>query len=314
MNTYPYIRFPLVGGLSGKAISYADANIAPMPLIAQPGMVHNGMPTADFGLMNGSCSYPDVCSYRRKFGLLIPSTNTSMEYELWKIIFQNQGASFLDGIGLHTANVMTPKPQLATTADLLQYKEQFLSGLKIAVDQVLLAQPQYLIMGMSLEHIIKGIEGVRQPLLEVERYSGLSCAGWHDAAHAALQKVNAKRIGMLTAFDATGNANAAQLFRDLGYEVVASFGFACANAMHIAHVPNWAKEKAITDYLATSDNRLDAIVQCGTNMSLMDVVESVEPKIGIPILGINAITFWYALRENGFLGALQGAGQILRDF
>ncbi len=34
----------------------------------------------------------------------------------------------------------------------------------------------------------------------------------------------------------------------------------------------------------------------------------------IPILGINAVTFWYALRENGFEGALVGAGRLLREF
>jgi maleate isomerase len=247
MNIYPNVKHRIIGALSGREITIADANIPPMPAIAVPGIIYNGNPIVDFGLIDSALAYPDVCSFKRKFGLLIPATNTSMEYELWKIIFNNSGTNGLDGIGLHTANVLTPKPQLATKEDLLQYKEQFLSGLKTAVDQILLAQPQYLIMGMSLEHIIKGIEGVRAPLIDVERYSGLSCAGWHDASHAALKKINAKRIGLLTAFDATGNENAAQMFTDLGYEVVASVGFSCANAMHIAHVPNWAKEKAIME-------------------------------------------------------------------
>jgi len=30
---------------------------------------------------------------------------------------------------------------------------------------------------------------------------------------------------------------------------------------------------------------LDAVVQCGTNMSLIDVSEKLEPVVGIPILG-----------------------------
>ena len=45
------------------------------------------------------------------------------------------------------------------------------------------------------------------------------------------------------------------------------------------------------ELLATTDNKLDAIVQCGTNMSLIDVSERLEPVLGIPILGINAVTF-----------------------
>ncbi len=29
---------------------------------------------------------------------------------------------------------------------------------------------------------------------------------------------------------------------------------------------------------------------------------------------VNAMTFWYALRENGFEEALVGAGKLLREF
>jgi maleate isomerase len=50
------------------------------------------------------------------------------------------------------------------------------------------------------------------------------------------------------------------------------------------------------------------------NPSLIDVTEKLEPVLGIPILGINAVTFWYALRENGFQGALMGAGRLFREF
>ena len=104
------------------------------------------------------------------------------------------------------------------------------------------------------------------------------------------------------------------MFEELGFEVVSSVGFACANALHIAHVPDWAKGKAILKLLATSANRLDAVVQCGTNMSLIDVTQKLEPMLGIPILGINAVTFWYALRENGFEGPLTGGGRLLQEF
>jgi maleate isomerase len=49
-------------------------------------------------------------------------------------------------------------------------------------------------------------------------------------------------------------------------------------------------------------------------MSLVDVAERLEPVINIPNLGINAVTFWYALRENGFTGSLQKSSRLLREF
>ena len=201
-----------------------------------------------------------------------------------------------------------------TEEDLIEYKRQFLGGLTAAVDSALLAEPQYLIMGMSLEHIISGIDGIRAPMKDLEAHSGLAWATWHDAVEAALNKYDAKRIGIMTPFDKKGNESAARMFEDLGFEVVSSVGFSCANALHIAHLPEWAKEKAIMELLANETNELDAVVQCGTNMSLINVSEKLEPILGIPVLGINATTFWFALRENGFDNPLDGGGRLLRDF
>jgi len=304
----------IIGKLSGKQITIPDVDVPPMPSLAPPGVVHNGKRAEHFGAIDSSRGYPDARSFRRKFGLIIPATNTSMEHELWSIIFSNQGPHGLKGVGLHTANVVTPKPQLKTEADIQEYKRQFLGGLKSAVDTASLAQPQYMIMGMSLEHIIGGIEEIRAPMTDIEAYSGLSWATWHDAIRAALVNYGAQRIGILTPFDKSGNQSAAQMFQELGFEVVASVGFSCANALHIAHVPDWAKEQAILELLANDENKLDAVVQCGTNMSLIEVTEKLEPVVGIPILGINSVTFWYALRENGFHGALVGGGRLLREF
>ena len=304
----------IIGRLSGRKITLPDVNEPPMPSLVPPGVIYNGEQAVRFGDIDTARGYPDVRSFKRKFGLFIPATNTSMEHELWSIIMQNQGAGGLGGVGLHTANVLTPKPQLATAADLAAYKDQFLSGLRAAVDGALLAQPQYLIMGMSLEHIIAGIDAIRAPMKDIEAYTGLVWATWHDAIEAALKRYGARRIGIMTPFDKKGNQNATRMFTDLGFEVVASVGFACANAVHIAHLPDWAKERAILELLATPANQLDAVVQCGTNMSLIDVSERLEPVVGIPILGINAVTFWYALRENGFEGPLTGAGRLLREF
>jgi len=314
INTKRLDSTTITGSLSGKKITIPNVNAPPMPALAAPGVVLNGDKATQFGEIDSNQGYPDVRSFQRKLGLLIPATNTSMEHELWSIIFKNQGLNELAGIGLHTSNVATPSPKLASAEDLIAYQQQFLSGLKLAVDSALLSQPHYLIMGMSLEHIIYGLDQIKAPMAEIEAYSGLSWATWHEAAPAALNKFGAKRIGLISPFDSQGNKNATRLFEDLGFEVVASVGFSCAHAMHIAHIPDWAKEKAIMELLVTKENKLDAIVQCGTNMSFINVAEKLEPILNIPLLGINAVTFWYALREIGIACKLRGGTSIFRQF
>ena len=258
-------------------------------------------------------TYPDVRSFRQRFGLLVPATNTTMEHELWSLIFANPEPGRLAGVGLHTTPVLTPRPDVSSAAGVEQYRLQFLGGVEAAVKAALLAAPQYLIMGMSLEHIVSGIAPIRQTMAQIERYSALSWATWHDAVQAALQCYGAKRIGLVTPFEKIGNESAARMFRELGFDVVDSFGFACGNTQHIAHIPDWAKDNAVMGMVAKSPH-LDAIVQCGTNMSMIGVSQRIEPMIGIPIIGINQACFWYALRESGFNSPLRGGGRLLTEF
>ena len=301
------------GALSGRPVLIPNVNEPPIPVIGPGGPVFNGEHAPGFDAASLSAGHPDACSHRRRFGLLVPATNTTMEIELWTILVRNSGSAFA-GIGIHTSPVITSKADLSTPEGLERFKQGFLAGVANAVQVAMLARPQYLILGMSLEHIVSGIEPIRETMGQLARGCDLSWATWHDAAKAALDRFRAKRIALITPFDRTANESAERMFRELGFDVVASFGFCCSNAQHIAHIPNDAKERAITELLATPGNRLDAIVQCGTNMSMLAVTEKLEPSLGIPILGINATLLWYALRESGIQAHAEHAGRLFREF
>ncbi|MEX0688545.1 MAG: hypothetical protein WD072_07750 [Pirellulales bacterium] len=217
----------ITGALSGRPIFIPDVNAPPMPSIAPPGPFYNGEPTNLFDVAKLSDGHPDACCYRRRFGLIIPATNTTMESELWNILVKNRDDG-LDGIGLHISTVLT-KPAVADKAGLEAFKKEFLGGVKSAVGTALLARPQYLIMGLSLEHIVVGLDSIRETMAELATYSLLAWATWQDAIRAALQRYKVKRIGVLTPWEKHGNASGVRMFEDMGVEVVANFGFSCAN-------------------------------------------------------------------------------------
>ena len=65
------------GMLSGKEIRIPDVNAPPIPSIANPGVIHDGIPAEGFGRIgSASHGYQDALSFRRRFGLLVPATNT----------------------------------------------------------------------------------------------------------------------------------------------------------------------------------------------------------------------------------------------
>jgi len=71
-------------------------------------------------------------------------------------------------------------------AGLGRFKRDFLAGVAGATAMAMLARPQYLIMGLSLEHILAGIEPIRATMGQLSRGCDLSWATWHDAAHRGI--------------------------------------------------------------------------------------------------------------------------------
>ena len=69
----------ITGGLSGKTVNLPEVNASSANSILASQFVLNGKPVTDFAFETKK-KFPDGKSFKRKFGLLIPATNTSMEY------------------------------------------------------------------------------------------------------------------------------------------------------------------------------------------------------------------------------------------
>jgi maleate isomerase len=59
---------------------------------------------------------------------------------------------------------------------------------------------------------------------------------------------------------------------------------------------------------------VDAVVQVGTNLAAMRPAADAERMFGKPVLSINAVTYWHALRALGIDDRLSGFGRILEEF
>ena len=59
---------------------------------------------------------------------------------------------------------------------------------------------------------------------------------------------------------------------------------------------------------------VDAIVQVGTNLSMVKLAATAEMWLGKPVIAINTATYWHALRANGITDKLEGFGRLLEEF
>jgi maleate isomerase len=59
---------------------------------------------------------------------------------------------------------------------------------------------------------------------------------------------------------------------------------------------------------------IDAILQVGTNLSMVRLAAADELWLGKPVIAINTATYWHALRQNKIMDKISGLGRLLEEF
>lgn len=244
----------------------------------------------------------DALGWRAKFGVIAPSTNTVVEPEFH--------AMSVPGVTAHTSRIHIRDMDMADDDAMERLLEQIRDEMDHAVARVLTAEPDYMVMGMSAETFWGGVEGNREFVKQIHDLSGLEVATGAEACERALQLFGAKRIGVVTPYQPVGDANVITFFNEIGFDVVQLEGLKCPSAVAIAHVT----EDELRDAILTVDGPdVDAIVQCGTNLSMVRLADEAERWLGKPVIAINAATWWMALRDNDIDDKVFGAGRLLRE-
>jgi maleate isomerase len=244
----------------------------------------------------------DVLGYRGVFGVLAPSTNTVVEPDYYRMS--------VPGVTSHVGRIHIKDQTLASDSAFEALLEQIRAEIHLACDRVLTAEPDYLVMGMSAETFWGGVEGNRQFTEDIEAHSGLRVATGAEACRRALELFGAKRIGVVTPYQAIGDENVERFFGEIGHPVARIKGLRCPSAVSIARVPEDTLREAL---LEVDGDDVDALVQVGTNLSMVGLADEMETKLGKPVIAINAATWWMALRENGIDDQISGHGALLRE-
>ncbi|MGX1099492.1 maleate cis-trans isomerase family protein [Amorphus sp. MBR-141] len=246
----------------------------------------------------------DSLGYRMKFGVIAPSTNTSVQPE-----FDSMRPV---GVTNHFSRIVIPDDPVHTDEDFNELVMRIRAATMDAIDAVKTCSPGALVMGMSAETFWDGKERADSLKAEVEARAGMNVAMGSDACQAALSRFgDIKRIAVITPYMPIGDAQVEHFFTDCGYEVVTVKGLKCASPMLIAH----ETEKTLRDaIIEVNDSGVEAIVQAGTNLAMARVGGIAEFWLDKPVIAINTATYWHALRMNGIEDKIQGYGSLLSHY
>jgi maleate isomerase len=242
----------------------------------------------------------DHLGYRKKLGTLGPSTNTIVQPD-----FDDLRPV---GVTNHYSRIVIPNDPVNDDAGFLKLVNSINGATLDAVDVLQSCEMDYLVMGMSAATFWNGRKGASDyhQMMQDRSKVGVSCGSF--ATEAALNVYKAKRIAFLSPYFEVANAQVRRFYEDCGFTVVRDLCLRRPSPVQIAHSTDDMCRQAI---LELDGDDVDAIVQVGTNLSMIRMAAAAELFLGKPVIAINTATYWHALRALGLQDKKAGFGTLM---
>lgn len=247
---------------------------------------------------------PDALGHRALFGVLGPSTNTIVQPDFDDLRPR--------GVTNHYSRIVVENAQAISDESFMAGTMEISRNTIEAVRGVMTCNPDYLVMGMSAVTFYGGAEGARRWQETIEREAGVRlCTGALSLIAAFGAYGGIRRIALLSPYFPSANREVTRFMNDHGVEVVRDICLRCPSWTAIAQVPT----PTLRDALHKLDgDDVDAIVQVGTNLSMIRLAAAAELYLGKPVIAINTATYWNALRTNGIADQISGFGQLMERY
>jgi maleate isomerase len=245
----------------------------------------------------------DQLGYRGRIAVVVPSTNTSCQPECEMLRPR--------GVTNHTGRITIKERPLTTEQAFMEHVQLMRDGMRAGIDQIVTCQPTHVIMGVALEAFWGGVKAADELQKELTERAGVGISMGSTATRAALKLLGATRIAVLTPHQPRGDEQVRTYFEEAGFAVKRLTGLKCASPTLIAHT---TEQQVIGALRALNGDDVDALVQVGTNLACVRLCADAELWFGKPVLAINAITYWDALRRSGIADRIAGFGSVLEKF
>jgi maleate isomerase len=246
---------------------------------------------------------PDTLGYRKRIGVVVPSTNTTVQPETDMVR--------LPGVTCHTGRVTIKERPLNTEEAFQEHMQMMRDGMGTAIDQIMTGGLDHLIMGIALESFWGGVAAADKLQTDLAQRAGVGISMGSTASVAALNRFGARKVAILTPHQPRGDEMVRAYFVEAGFDVVRLKGLKCATPRLIAQVPLQDIRNAIREL---DGDDVDALLTLGTALPAASIAAEAEHWLGKPVLAVNVVSYWHAIRHCGIEDRVFGHGRILEEF
>lgn len=238
---------------------------------------------------------------RGRIGIVVPARNSTVEIEL--------GEMRPSGVSNHVARMAfigTPLDYDPATARIGTY-DLDLHG---AIDRLTQVDTDLMLLGHSHDSFIGGIAGGQRMQDELSERAGRTLVVPSMAYLAAIETLKIRNVAILTPYLSSDDSMVTEFFEDAGCRVKRLKPLRYVTAYAIA-----ATEPTVVrdSFLELDGDDIDAILQLGTNLPAARIAAAAEFWLDKPVLSVNAVTYWRALRLLGIDDKITGFGSLMSE-
>jgi len=228
------------------------------------------------------------------FGVLIPSTNTTVEIEFTQLLPES--------LQFHVARLgkagYTP---FSTSLDTdIAYQAKMLGNAKVEV--VSLIQTSASLFESGYDDRIKSV---------IREGAGLPAITSAEAISDAISALGIKRIALVSPYSDEVIGRAQTYFEaNAGLTVVAMEGFGATDAYAIGTI---GESHALQAFTRVNTPEVEALVVPGGNFPTMRCIATWEAQFGKPIITTNQVVLWSVMRAMGVKKPMPGLGRLLAE-
>lgn len=258
-------------------------------------------PNAD--VPNAGVPNADVLGRRLKLGVIGPATNTVVQPD-----FDDLRPA---GVTNHYSRIRVEDASGVSDETFVAATHLIGDNTLEAVRGVMPCHPNHLVMGMSAVTFYGGVEGGRAFQRRIEDAAGVGATVGSIALAEALRALpKIRRVAFLSPYFPSANAAVRLFLQESGFEVVRDLALEITRWTAIAEVP---ETRLIMALRALDGDDVDALVQVGTNLSMVRLAAAAELWLGKPVVAINTATYWAALRGCGVTDRVAGFGRLMAE-
>lgn len=236
--------------------------------------------------------------WRGRIGLIVPSSNTTMEPEFWRMI--------PEGVSVHTSRVKLSE----VTPDALR---RMASEAVRAAEELATAEVSTIVYGCTSGSLVEGVEWEEGLRKEIKDRVGVEVVTTAQAVVKALKSLGLRKIAVATPYTEEVNAREKAFLESSGFTVVNIRGLNIVKNVEIGRQPPWVAYRLAKEVAREAGSSIDGIFISCTNFRTAEIIEVLEEELQQPVISSNTTSLWLALRTIGIKDKLHYGLIFKRD-